>query len=122
MHPIKSLGFLVLSAISSVAIKIEFEYYPDGDSSCSSSTLSANIIAEDGECHNLTNPAESFHIGGPSSSDQVTGGCTITGYDSLDCIGSVGLIILGPSSGAACYTSGIFRGNQAKVESVAYTC
>ncbi|KAH9909481.1 hypothetical protein F4778DRAFT_711643 [Xylariomycetidae sp. FL2044] len=129
MHSIKSLASLaMLTAASSssraaaAAVPIEFEYYPSGDLACSSGSLSALFITAEDHCYDLGNAAESFHIGGPSTQDQVPEGCVITGYAGPGCGGSVGLEVRGPSDAGSCYITGVFMGDRAAVGSVRYTC
>ncbi|CAJ2512994.1 Uu.00g011130.m01.CDS01 [Anthostomella pinea] len=116
------LTSLALLAASSTAIDIEFEFYPSGDLTCSSGSLSALTISTEGQCYNIGNPAESFHIGGPSTQDQVPEGCMITGSAGQDCTGSVDLEVWGPSDGSLCYIGGVNMGNGAPVRSLLYTC
>ena len=75
---IQTFVAVTLAAASSVAnaLEIEFEYYADGINdccaSCPSSIVSAFFITTEPACHNLTNnAAESFHIGGPRTEEQV---------------------------------------------------
>ena len=98
------------------------QYYPRGDATCNSSSLSATIVHEEGRCFNLDHPAKSFHIGGPGTEVQVPKGCTIKGYADKGCKGALNLEIVGKSSGKKCYTTGAFMGNMPPAKSIVLDC
>lgn len=115
-----SLVAMASPALSSSFKSFEFEYYkPDA---CNSDSLSAVIISKKQHCYDLNTPAKSFHISGPSSSEQIHAGCTLYGYADAGCRGSINVEISGPSNADTCYTVGSNMGARNPARSVILRC
>lgn len=103
------------------AILYELEYYKTTNCNAQGA-VNAVQIDRAHICYDLESDGFAFHVGGPSTVEQVPQGCKINGYSDAGCNGALNIQLEGPTSQEQCYVVGSNMGKQNPVKSVVFFC
>lgn len=99
----------------------DLQYY--GTTDCKAEGAVHGVKVEQAHiCYDLPTDGFAFHVGGPSTVEQVPQGCKINGYSDAGCKGGLNIQLAGPTAQDQCYVVGTNMGKHNPVRSVVYFC